>query len=131
MFLRTHQRLLEEQEERDRRYGLEYDADEEFEHELELADRIAEQASLPPGDASCLAAARYRLGRGPCPYEQPHDPEPHRFAAGDRVTHHGPDGPRAGWVLRTLEPDGLAEVDFGRHGTTVVAREELEPEPTG
>jgi hypothetical protein len=33
-------------------------------------------------------------------------------------------------VVRTREPDGLAEVDFGRYGTTVVASAELEPEAT-
>jgi len=41
---RAHDRFFEEQRERDRRYGLEHDEYAEFVHELELADRIADQA---------------------------------------------------------------------------------------
>jgi hypothetical protein len=43
---------LEEQQERDRRYGLEHDEYAEFVHELELLDCIADQASLAPGHPS-------------------------------------------------------------------------------
>ncbi|MCP9491190.1 MAG: hypothetical protein MSC31_15135 [Solirubrobacteraceae bacterium MAG38_C4-C5] len=59
------------------------------------------------------------------PYEQPHDPEPACFVAGERVRHHHE--PRPGHVVRTLARDGLVEVDFGRHGLTVIAAEDLEP----
>jgi hypothetical protein len=112
-----------------RRYGLDHDDYAELVRETELADRIADQASLPPGQPLARAAARHRLGRGPSPYERPHQPEPHRFAAGERVSHHrGRSGPRPGRVVRTLEREGLVEVDFGRHGTTLVAADELEPE---
>jgi tetratricopeptide (TPR) repeat protein len=65
----------EEQRERDLRYRLEHDPYEEHQLELEPAERIADQASLPPGHPIVLAAARHRLGRGPSPYEQPHQPE--------------------------------------------------------
>ncbi len=58
-------------------------------HDLELADRIADQASLPPGHPLARAAARHRVGRGPSAYEQPHELEPQRFVAGERVSHQG------------------------------------------
>ena len=125
---RAHDRFFEEQRERDRRYGLEHDEYAEFVHELELADRIADQASLPPGHPLARAAARHRLGRGPSPYEQPHEAEPQRFAAGERVRHHGPDGHRVGRVVRTADREEVVEVDFGRQGTTLVAADELERE---
>lgn len=130
MPMRGHDPLFEEQHERDLRYGLEEDdPDAELTRELELADRIAEHASLPPGHPSAIAAARRRLGRGPSPYEQAHRPEPQRFVPGERVSHHAPGGDvRPGRVLRTLEHDGLVEVDFGRHGTTLVDPGQLEPE---
>jgi hypothetical protein len=111
-----------------RRYGLEHDPRADHAHELELADRLADQASLPHGDAAARALARHRLGRGPCPYEQPHEPEPQRFATGERVNHHRPDGPRPGRVVGTLEHEATVEVDFDRHGTTLVAADELERE---
>lgn len=58
------------------------------------------------------------------PYEQPHDPRPARFVAGERVRcEHDT---RPGRVVRALERDGLIEVDFGRHGITVVAAEDLQ-----
>jgi hypothetical protein len=125
------ERFEQEERERDLREGLgEEDPHAELMRELELADRIADQASLPPGHPSAIAAARQRLGRGPSPYEQAHRPEPRRFAAGERVSHHAPGGDvRSGRVLRTLEDDGLVEVDFGRHGTTLVDPDQLEPEP--
>jgi hypothetical protein len=112
-----------------RRYGLEHDPRADHEYELELADRLADQASLPPGDAAARALARHRLGRGPCTYGQPHEPEPQRFASGELVGHHGPHGrSRPGRVVRTRERDGLVEVDFDHHGNTLVAAAELERE---
>ena len=88
MHLRALERMLEEQWERDRRYGVADDEYDEFERELELADRIAEHASVPPGDPRCRALARKRLGLPGSPYEQPHDRPLHRYAEGDRVRHH-------------------------------------------
>jgi hypothetical protein len=125
---RAHDRFFEEQRERDRRYGREHDEYAEFVHELELADRIADQASLPPGHPLARAAAPHRLGRGLSAYEQPHEPEPQRLAAGERVRHHRPDGHRPGRVVRTADHEGLVEVDFGRHGASLVAADELERE---
>jgi hypothetical protein len=124
----AHDRFFDEQRERDRRYGLEHDEHAEFVRETELADRIADQASLPPGHPLARAAARHRLGRGPSPYEQPHEPEPRRFVAGEHVRHHGPDGHRPGRVVRAADHEGLVEVDFGRHGTSLIAADELEQE---
>ena len=127
MSTRAHDRFFEEQRDRDRRYGLEHDEYAEFVHELERADRIA--GPLPPGHPLARAAARHRLGRGPSPYEHPHQPEAGRFAVGERVRHHSePGGPRPGRVVRTLHREGLVEVDFGRHGTRLVAVDELERE---
>jgi hypothetical protein len=109
-----------------RRFALEHEPRADHEYELELADRLADQASLPPGGAAARALARHRLDRGLCPYERPHEPEPQRFAIGERVSHHRPDGTRPGRVVRTLEQEGIVEVDFDRDGTTLVAAEELE-----
>lgn len=120
-----HDHAREERRARDLRYGLEPDPHGEFQHELELADRIADQASLPPGHPLVMAAARHQLGEGPSPYEQPHQPQPESFAEGERVNHHRSDGPRPGVVVRTLDDEALAEVDFG-HGSTLVAVDELE-----
>ena len=124
----AHDRFFEEQRERDRRYGLEHDEYAEFVHELEMADRIADQASLAPGHPLARAAARHRLGRGPSPYEQPQERETERFATGERVRHHGSDGHRPGRVVRPADHEGLVEVDFGRRGTTLVAADALERE---
>jgi hypothetical protein len=130
MATQGHDRYREQQREEDSRYGLERDEHADFLLELELADRIAEQASLPPSQRhpGC-AAARQRLGRGRSPYEQPHQPEPRQFAAGEPVSHHNPDGDvRPGRVVRADTTDGLVEVDFGPHGTSLVDPERLEPE---
>lgn len=129
MSMQPNDRAFDEEDERDRRYGLQHDPDDELAHELELADRLAEQASLPPGHWLAHAAARYRLGRGPNPYEQPHEPSPARLAVGDHVVHDGLDGPRSGRVIEAPDRDGLVEVDFGRYGTTVVAAQDLDREP--
>jgi hypothetical protein len=126
MRLRALEGMLEEQEERDRRDGVADDEYDDFERELELADRLAEHASVPPGDPLCRALARKRLGLPGSPYEHPHDPSLRRYAEGDRVRHQDGNGPRAGRVVRALDHEGLVEVDFGRQGTTVVAVEDLE-----
>lgn len=128
MPMRAHDRFFEEQRERDRRYGLEHDEYAEFVCEIELADRLAEQASVPPGHPLARAAARHGLGRGPSPYEQPHETVPQHFAAGERVRHHRSDGHRPGRVVRPVDREGLVEVDFRRHGTSLVAADELERE---
>jgi hypothetical protein len=120
-----YNRAREEQRERELRYGLDHHPREDHEYELDLTERIAEQASLPPGHPTVLAAARHRLGRGRSPYEQPHEPGPQCFAAGEPVNHHGRDGPRPGVVVRTLDEDELVEVNF-EGSTTFVPLHELE-----
>ena len=128
MHPRALERMLEEQHERERRYGVAGDEYDDFERELELADRIAEHASLPPGDPGCRALARKRLGLPGSPYEHPHDPPLRRYAEGDRVQHDRGDGPRAGRVVRMLGHEGLVEVDFGGEGTALVGIDDIEPE---
>ena len=128
MRLRALERMLDEQEERDRRYGLAHDEDEELERELEVADRIAEHASMPAGDPGCRALARDWLGLPGSLYEHPHEREPRRFAEGERVRRHESDGTRAGRIVRILDHEGLVEVDFGRDGTTLVGVDTVEPE---
>ena len=68
-------------------------------------------------------AARPRLA-----YEHPHDSELHRYAEGECVRHYDGDGRRAGRIVRTLDHEGLVEIDFGHEGTAVVGIEEIEPE---
>src|SRR3954466_11271503 len=121
------ERMLERRHERDRRYGVDYDEQDDFERELERADRIAEHASLPPGDPGCRALARKRLGLPGSPYEHPHDPELRRYAEGERVPHRDGNGARAGRIVRTLDHEGLVEIDFGREGTALVGIDEIEP----
>jgi hypothetical protein len=120
----------EREEEELRRYGLEHDPYADFVRELELADRYAEQASLAPGDPLAQALARYRLGRGPTPYEKPHQPAP--VAApetGERVVHEDGDGQRQGGrVVERLDEDGVAVVAFDRGGQSVVELDRLERE---
>ena len=128
MHLRALERMLEEQHEHDLRYGLEQDPRDELEPEFELADRIAEHASMPPGDPGCRALARKRLGLPGSPYEHPRDPELRRYAEGERVRHYDGNEARAGRIVRTLDHEGLVEIDFGHEGTAVVGIEEIEPE---
>jgi hypothetical protein len=128
MHLRALERMLEAQEECERRYGVAYDEYDELEREFELADRIAEHASMPPGDPGCRALARKRLGLPGSPYEHPHDPELRRYAEGEHVRHRDGNGRRAGRIVRTLDHEGLVEIDFGREGTALVGIEEIEPE---
>jgi hypothetical protein len=115
----------EEHRDRERRLGLERDPREEHQHELDLTERIAEQASLPTSHPLVVAAVRHRLGRGPSPYEGPQHEAPDRFVAGERVNHHGPNGPRPGVVVRAFNEEALVEVDFGE-ATTIVDVDELE-----
>jgi hypothetical protein len=119
----------EREQEELRRYGLEHDPYADFVQELELADRYAEQASLAPGHPP-RALARYRLGRGRSPYEQPHQatpaaaPEP-----GERVVHTDRDGQRQpGRVVERLDEDGAAVVAFDRGDQSVVELDRLERE---
>lgn len=118
-------RAREQQRERELRFGLDRDPLEEHQHELELTERIAEQASLPTSHPLVVAAVRHRLGRGRSPYEHAHQPEPRRLAAGDEVSHFGPHGPRPGVVVRTLDDEGLVEVEL-EHSTTLVPLHEVE-----
>lgn len=111
--------------EEDRRYGLEHDDDYELEIEWAVADRLAEHASLPPGDGDARALARHLLGRGSSPYEQPHSPSPVALRAGDAVCCHSADEIRSGRVVRDLGGT-LVVVDFDRHGRSVVEAAMLE-----
>jgi hypothetical protein len=130
--MRSHAygRGFEQDEELLRRYGLEHDPRAEHAHELELADRLAEQASLPPGDAGAQALARHRLGRGPSPYEQPGEPTPRpRLAPGQEVSYRGEDGAgpvRHGTVRQLIDEDGSAVVAFHGGGETAVSADALE-----
>src|SRR3954464_361849 len=128
MHPRALERMLEEQYQRDLRYGVADDEYDDLQRELELADRIAEYASLPPGDPGCRALARKRLGLPGSPYEHPPDPPLRRHAEGDRVQHGRGDGPRAGRVVRMLDHEGLVEVDFGGEGTALVGIDDIAPE---
>jgi hypothetical protein len=92
MSTRANDRFFEEDRECDRRYGLEHDEYADFVHEIELADRIADQASFPPGHCAARQVARARLGLGRSPYEQPNAPGPAAAAGAGR----GRDLPRRG-----------------------------------
>ena len=114
-----------------RRYGLDLDPREDHAHEVELAERIAEQASLPPGHPAVWALTRYRLGRGPSPFEcagtamAPRAP----LAPGEEVTYRGEDGAgpaRHGTVRRLIDEDGAAVVAFDSGGETAVSADALE-----
>jgi hypothetical protein len=121
---------FEREQELLRRYGLEHDPRAELEHELELADRLADHASLPPGDAAARSLACYRLGRGPSAFERRCTPVPGpELAAGQEVTYRGEDGAgpaRHGTVRRLLAEDGAAVVAFHGGGETAVSADALE-----
>jgi hypothetical protein len=124
--MRSH-RYDHEQDEL-RRYGLEHDPRADHERELELADRLAEQASLPPGSAAAQALARHRLGRGPSPYGRAGaSAPPPKLGAGDEVTYRGEDGagPARHGTVRELVEDGAAVVAF-HGGETAVSADALE-----
>ena len=109
-----------------RRYGLDRDPREEHAQELKLA----EQASLPPGDPAVCALARYRLGYAPSPFERPRTPAAlPRLAPGDEVTYRGEDGAgpaRHGTVRQLIDEDGAAVVAFDSGGETAVSADALE-----
>jgi hypothetical protein len=111
-----------------RRYGLEHNPYEEIEQEIELGDRYAEQASLPPGSAAARAMACRDLGRAGSPYEQPHDrPAPTRMQPGEQVVRRAADGERErGRVISHLSHENLVVVAFEAGGETVVEASELE-----
>jgi hypothetical protein len=126
-----HRHAFEQQHELLARYGLDRDPREDHDHEVELAERLAEQASLPPGDPAVCALARHRLGRGPSPYRRPATPAgpPLKLAPGEEVTYRGEDGAgpaRHGTVHRLVEEDGAAVVAFHGGGETAVSADALE-----
>jgi hypothetical protein len=99
--------------------------------ELELADRNADQASLPPGHCAARRLARARLGLGRSPYEQPHAPAPPPpLAQGEAVTYRGAVGDeraRHGTVERVLDEDhGVVVVRFAGGARSAVPAEALE-----
>jgi hypothetical protein len=126
-----HYHRYEGEQDELRRYGLDRDPREDHAHEVELAERIAEQASLPPGHPGVWALARYRLGRGPSPFQRagtamaPRAP----LAPGEEVTYRGEDGAgpaRHGTVRRLIDEDGAAVVAFDSGGETAVSADALE-----
>jgi hypothetical protein len=128
---RANDRFFEEDRERDRRYGLEHDEYAEFVRELELADRIADQASLPPGHCAARRLARARFGLGRSPYEQPNAPAaPPPLAPGEAVTYRGAAGDertRHGTVEQVLDEDhGAVVVRFEDGQRSVLPAEALE-----
>lgn len=87
-----------------RRYGLDRDPREDHAHEVELAERIAEQASLPPGQPGVWALARYRLGRGPSPFER--RARPWRRHHRSPQVRRSPTAARTAAVRSATEPSG-------------------------
>lgn len=131
MPIRANDRFFEDDRECDRRYGLEHDEKAEFVRELELADRIADQASLPPGHCAARRLARAMLGLGRSPYEQPHAPAPPPpLAPGDAVMYRGAMGDeraRHGTVERVLDEDhGAVVVRFDDGQRSALPAEALE-----
>jgi hypothetical protein len=113
------------------RYGLDHDPRADHAHELELAERLGQQASLSPGDPAVCRLARYRLGRGPSPFGRPGTAAapPVRLAPGEEVTYRGEDGAgpaRHGTVSRLLDESGTAVVAFHGGGETAVSADALE-----
>jgi hypothetical protein len=113
------------------RYGIEPNPHADHFHEQELADRIREQASLPPGHHAAWRLARSRLGLGRSPYERPTAPSPPPgLRPGERVSYRGARGdeaPRRGTVERVLDEDqGAVVVRFERGGRHALPAEALE-----
>jgi hypothetical protein len=111
-----------------RRYGLDPDPRADEILELELADRLTDQASLPPGDAGARALAHQRLRGGadarPDVSSPPVSPGP-----GERVVYRGedgagPDGP--GTVRALLDEEEAAAVAFDHGGESAVSLQALE-----
>ena len=111
----------------ERRHGREHDDRYEAELELAAADRLTEQASLPPGDPEARTLARHLLGRGPSPCEDARGLSTGALSAGEAVRCHTPDETRRGHVVRELD-DGLVLVDFASQGASVVDAAMLERE---
>ena len=113
-----------------RRFGLDRDPREDHAHEVELAERIAEQASLPAGHPGVWALARYRLGRGPSPFQRAGTAMARPpLAPGEEVTYRGEDGAgpaRHGTVRRLIDEDGAVVVVFHGGGETAVSADALE-----
>jgi len=123
MPMHARERLLQEQRERELRYGLEHDPRDELEDEFELADRIADQASLPAGDPGCRALARRLLGLDDRP-PRPRIPEPQRLTGGA----DGAVGTQPGRGAHVPDTPGPARACPGRRATA--GGDEIAPETT-
>jgi hypothetical protein len=113
------------------RYGIEPNPHADHFYEQELADRVCEQASLPPGHhaARQLARSRLRLRRTPC--EQASAPVPPcPLAPGEAVTYRGELGDeraRHGTVEQLLDDDqGAVVVRFENGERAALPAEALE-----
>jgi hypothetical protein len=123
MPMHARERWLQEQREHHLRYGLEEDPRDEREDEFELADRIADQASLPAGDPGCRAIARTLLGHDDRP-PRPPIPEPPWPAGGA----NGAAGGQPGRGPRLPDMPGRTSARPGRRSTT--GSNELAPDTT-
>ena len=121
MPMHARERWLQEQREHHRRYGLEQDPSDEVEDEFELADRIADEASLPAGDPGCRAIARRLLGHDDRP-PRPPIPEPPRPAGNANGAAGDPSS-------RGL-PDMPGRTSAGPGGRSTTGSDERAPDPT-
>jgi hypothetical protein len=112
------------------RYGIEPNPHADHFCEQELADRICEQASLPPGHHAARHLARSRLGVCRAPYEQADAPAPWTPAPGEAVTYRGELGDeraRHGTVEQLLDDDqGAVVVRFENGERAALPAEALE-----
>lgn len=113
------------------RYGIEPNPHADHFYEQELADRICEQASLPPGHHAARHLARSRLGVCRAPYEQTNAPAPpSTLAPGEAVIYrgeHGDERARHGTVEQLLDDDqGAVVVRFEDGERSALSAESLE-----
>lgn len=113
-----------------RRYGLDPDPRADEILKLELADRLADQASLPPGDAGARALTRQRL-RGGLPAQARRDASrpPLALSLGERVVYRGEDGAgpdRPGTVRAVLDEEEAVVVAFDHDCERAVSRQARE-----
>lgn len=114
-----------------RRCGLDVDPRADETLELELADRLTDQASLPPGDPGARALARQRLRGGRVAHEQPDVSRP-PVSPGERVVYRGEDGAgpdRPGTVRAPLDGEEGVVVAFDHGGESAVSLHALERRP--